>query len=299
VLGIRWDKENVVYPSHKCLLIGTWTHAELTAAIQRGYKIKHIAYSHIWGNTNNPLSDMIDNLYTLKRDAKDELEKHFIKIILNGGMGKLCQKRIQYEYEWDSVENHLERTSQTWEAVDLYDTDRLYRKNTGINYPKFYCPIIYAYITAMARLRLLTDMEKIPKDKLYYVDTDCIIADTSAIEKAKFKYGKELGLYKKVDEKQNILIYGKKAYMIGDNIKLSGIGKSWITKELFIKGKIQYKRMLTERNCTQKELIGTFQDIHHDLTTTTMETLQLQEKVKNSPMIRDEKANLLLFEGVL
>lgn len=279
LLPIRTDEHHTIYPNRVGQhLIGTWTHQELNNALKHGWTIHNIAWSHTWEETPNPFANMINELYTNKIEAKNEMDKSIAKMLLNGGIGKLAQRIDTYDYQWNNIENHWTMIKQGYECVDISGTERLYRKSTGIQYPKYYAPIINALTTADARLTILAAMEQIHPDNLYYVDTDSIIAQTSNIQHANFKYGKKLGEWKIVQENVPIHVYGKKSYRIGNDIKLSGIGKTWVNNNDYTKGTIAYKRMRTTRNTPHEHLVGTFETIERNLHDTL--TQAHEEKIR-------------------
>ncbi len=93
------------------------------------------------------------------------MDKHFAKMLLNGAIGKFAQRREEKDFTWADIEKHHYYTKEGWEAVETHDTQRLYMKINGINYPTYYAPIINALTTALARIQLLKEMEKIPPEK--------------------------------------------------------------------------------------------------------------------------------------
>ena len=111
---------------------------------------------------------------------------------------------------------------------------------------------------------------KLPLDKLLYTDTDSITFKSMGhltLDRIKkvFPIGEEMGQFK--IEKRNVStkIYGKKTYMIGKSVKVSGIRHKWIKPEDFIKGKITSKKMITLKTANKKREIGTFRTETRDL----------------------------------
>ena len=288
VLLIRINDIDRALPNTKGqVLIGTWTHEEIQQAIQEGYEIEEIYWSITWEECENPFTEEYKELYAMKRDAKTRIAKEIAKILLNGGIGKLAQRREENDWKWANIEEHNKLTSGGWEAVEINGTDRLYKKTLGINYPRYYAPIINALVTAKARTTIYEEMKKI-KGEIYYIDTDGIVTSDETIKRStEIKYGKELGEWKKEKENQEANIYGRKTYRIGEEIRMSGVGKNWITKEKFDEGHIEYKRMLTKGLTPRKEEIGTFKKETRNLSETRQKTIEIEQDLKRRTHIID------------
>ena len=299
-LPIRMDDATSTYPNKEGqILIGTWTHQELNKATKEGWEILDIEWTHTWEETENPFKNIMQKLYEYKQNAKDEVEKGFAKMLLNGGIGKLAQRREQYDMQWVSIERHNEMLKEGYECIETAGTERLYRKTMGITYPSYYAPVINCMVTADARIKILEMMEQLEEQNVYYVDTDSIIGDASNIRQASFKYGKSMGEWKKEIENTQALIYGKKSYMIGEEVKLSGVGKNWITKEDFEKGIITYKRMKTEGTTPNKEEIGTFETLTRDLKQTMIDAMVEKQELEDKKILIDKRSeNTKLIERV-
>ena len=195
-LAIRTSRDETEFPNTKGqILIGTWTHREIEEAKKRGDKILHIFWSITYHETKNILADTIEEMYRMKEKAETPMEKHFAKMLLNGSIGKFAQERTKYDYKWENIEKDLTIREKGYEPIEVEETERLYRKEEGKDYPKYYCPIINALITAEARTRILEILEELPREKTYYVDTDGIIADKKAIEQTEIHIvtGKQIG----------------------------------------------------------------------------------------------------------
>lgn len=288
VLPVRTESTETAWPKTKGqLLIGCWTHRELQAAVERGYTIEHIRWSLIWQETANPVVEYFTGLSQARLHTEDEMEHHFLKILMNASIGKLAQRRELEDLKWAHLDATEELLEEGWSPVEQSGYYRLFSKPRGKHYPCFYAPILYALITAEARIRLLEHMEKIPSRDLYYVDTDSLIGGGEAIKRARFKYGKNLGEMKLEAKDQELLVYGKKSYMIGESVKLSGIGKHWISTEDFRAGTIRYKRMITERMTHDKRLVGTFADETRHLGATMTAAIEQDEAAAKQPVLVD------------
>lgn len=297
VLPIRIDETESFHPNkNKQILVGVWTHIELAKAVKNGYKVHYIYFSRIYQTLkNNPFKEIFQKIYEKKRDSKTQIEKHFYKMLLNGPIGKFAQRRENYIQQWNYIENEWKYIRDGYVPIEISGSKRLYRKSIGINYPSYYNPLINMMVTAYARIKLLEHMEKIPSNKLYYIDTDSITADTQAIQEAQFTYGIEQGMFKIEHANEPVLIYGKKSYCIGDDIRLSGVGKAWITKEKFMQGQIEYKRMQTKDTTSEEEQIGTFTTIERNLQETKEKTIQTIKKVNEQDIIVDIKTDVTKY----
>ena len=62
----------------------------------------------IWRETENPFKPIMEKIYTMKMNAKTEMDRHLAKILLNGAIGKFGQKRENYDYKWANIEKEKE-----------------------------------------------------------------------------------------------------------------------------------------------------------------------------------------------
>ena len=226
-IPIRYTKYQIFPRSGK--MRGTWTFTELKKAIELGYKIENVEWCMRWQKAKvNPLSEFVKELYELEKQDKEGYGR-VIKLIRNNLFGKFSQYKTNKDYEiverWkvqDYIENGYESTTTLGNKYIMVKENDAYD-------PSYTNAIISIQITALARLYMYEQMDKIPVEDLLYTDTDSIMFKGNHIDK--FPIGKELGEFKIVS-KGTAKILGEKRYYIDEDVKISGISKRDIKKEI-------------------------------------------------------------------
>lgn len=287
VLPIRPDADYVYWPKRaNQTLRGVWTHQELTKAVAEGHVIKDIDWSIIYEETGNPFRGIVKQLYDMKLNARNDSDKAFAKMLLNGPIGKFSQIREQATWEWADVRETEARTTAGWTIEDQDGVQRLFKKITGSSYPRWYAPIINALIRADAQLRLLNDMEQLLIGEVLYTDTDSLFL-RSGKDNATIKYSNSLGGYKLIGNNLTLTVWGKKAYRVGDDVKLSGAGN--ITETDLARGTVTARRMLSDHETADKAKAGTFITIEHDLNVLAAEQAAKERAYEQEAFIVDER----------
>lgn len=248
------------------LLIGAWTHAELRAALQRGYVVKHIHWTLTWDIQRNILHDYIHDIYDQRQAATTALDKHFYKMLLNHTIGKFAQRSQHADYLWSSLDNHAYYLKNGYSVIDSNGRDNLYYKHHGELPKKHFIPIITTLVNSNARVQLLQLMERFHPDDLHYVDTDGIVVTKEAVKNETFKYSTTLGGLKKVHDDVSYTGYAPKTYIIGTDAKLAGIPRTAVTKEGITTQHITYDIMVTQSTARHPSEIGTYQQRERHLT---------------------------------
>lgn len=208
---------------------GTWTFTEIEKAIELGYEIIECDWCMRWQKSMiNPLAKFIGQLYEIEKTDKEGYGR-VIKLIRNNLFGKFSQYKTQKDYKlierWE-VEEYIQNG---YISVSTVDTKYVMMKELDDYIPSYTNAIISIQITALARKYMYEQMSKIPLTDLLYTDTDSIMFKGNHINK--FEFGTELGQFKLV--KQGIAkILGEKRYYIDEEVKISGISKRDIKKEI-------------------------------------------------------------------
>lgn len=292
VLPIRLSEEETDYPRHRCTLKGTWTHAELSAAIARGYHIEKTWWTLTWQTLpTNPFSRPLNELLTRKETATG-FERHFLKMLLNSSIGKFAQLRERRQWQWKPIDDAPQLLADGWRAVDEHGRERLYERVLWTEEPRWHAPILNALVTAEARLTLLRLMEELPPGSVHYTDTDGLIvthgADEEPLKTGRFKYSTISGELKQTHTDVPALIWSKKSYSIGEEIRLSGATKSSLEPRSFAAGKVTYKRMRTHTGNDEED--GTFATIERDLTESLTSTLTAEQRLRERTRIHDARS---------
>ncbi|MCD6422076.1 hypothetical protein J7L13_01850 [bacterium] len=151
--------ERLIFPEGR--IVDWFTYPELRYLEERGYgKIEKVYEAFEYKIWFYPFRDFISDMYRkrLEYKGKDEVLYKFYKLLMNSLYGKFG--------EWKNGK---------WLVV-LGDTVAEEVKKQRRR-DRFYQNFVWAaYVTAYARLKLHEYLRKVPPDKLYYCDTDSVIA---------------------------------------------------------------------------------------------------------------------------
>jgi len=180
-LPVRSDSGKVVFAEGR--FHGRWTNAELWALYKRG-KNKGVRITvSCWASYTGVAfaKDFVDRFYRLRKQAKqsgDEGLSMIYKILLNSCYGKLAQQLDQscfvYGDAWEFLRQAAEEDGRL-RPCPLPGVSEIVEETAG----PFRHVAAGAYVTALARLKLLEGIERAMKAgaRLYYCDTDSIIVD--------------------------------------------------------------------------------------------------------------------------
>ena len=233
---------------HKLLFVngnisGVYTHIELRKALELGAKILKIRKQHIYTLNCRPFKDFVDDLYKLRREYQSNKSpmELVVKLILNNLYGKFGQKF------WDMTD-FFPVGNMTADDIYKFEDfkiigDYISIKQSETTPASFCCPIWASYITAYARLKLYSSLEK---NEPLYCDTD------SVITKNILSASSELGALKLEREISELIIVKPKFYAYihkeGTKFKLKGARLSIKTLDEFKKiindKKIMYKKFM-------------------------------------------------------
>lgn len=294
LLGIR-TPDFSFYPKAGSYLIGTYTHRELSMAIEEGYKIEDIEWSVIYEDAEeNPLKDYMKKLYRLRTEQECDFDKHFFKSMMNCCIGKLAQTRTGYEQAIDNIENAEYYLSRNFKMVQGLEYDIIFEKlePERIN-KKYYTPIIPTLINAEARCIMYKELKKIKIEDLIYTDTDSIIFTGEYLDK--FSIGKEMGEFKIVKQKTSARIFGRKTYKTGEEIKIAGIRLRGITEEDIKKGIVKTKKMITRKSTDDEKLYGKFKEETRNLMEQEEAHNKIYKEMKEQTIMIDNQINDIGF----
>jgi hypothetical protein len=217
-LPLLWQKTKTkfIFPEGK--FRGVFPGAELIEAEKLGYKIHKIHKSIEFTNLGPIFRDYIDDLFKIKSEATDPVQREVAKYLLNAGYGRMGIKR---ERETLCIDDG----SPGITPLDIYIGNlRLGKKET--HFDGFSHPGIAALVTAHARIKLHRAMVPV-QDKLYYCDTDSII--TSAV----LPNSQRLGQLKLEDTANQACFLLPKTYIFGSQCKMKGFPKEFAQSQNF------------------------------------------------------------------
>jgi len=162
---------------------GRWTNAELWALYRRG-KDKGVRISvTAWAKFSGVAfaRPFVDRFYALRKQAKesgDEGLSMVLKILLNSCYGKLAQQLEQSCFIYGPAYEFLRLAAEedgTLRPSPLPGVHEIVEETPG----PFRHVAAGAYVTALARLKLLEGMETAMRNgaRIYYCDTDSIVVD--------------------------------------------------------------------------------------------------------------------------
>lgn len=151
---------------------GYYTFPEIRKAIDIGYKIIKIKDGYYFTKSLNFFGDFVKDQYAIRmmyKSQKNPMELP-IKIIMNSLFGKFGERIEQQE-----LKHFNELTRQEYQRADKIGSSDYYRFKTKKKGQQldFTIPIISAYVTAYARIKLYNAIQDI-QDNVFYMDTDSI-----------------------------------------------------------------------------------------------------------------------------
>ena len=218
-LHYKREDGKLIFPNGE--FSGWYTFPEIKKAIEIGYKILDIYEIAVFERIESPFIDYIEAMMEYKKKPET---KEAAKLLMNGLSGKMGQLQPEPDnwhlideagsYEIDN-KTYFEFEGQIWK----YEREEV---ELETKFVRTAYPLLVAYITAWGRIQEFETIQAIGEDKVYYMDTDSIIADHEAVQAA-IKRGqikideKELGAYKLEHEGATVEIRGLKYYRIHDN----------------------------------------------------------------------------------
>lgn len=231
VLPYRRKDGRVFYPTGK--FRGTFTAAELKAAVDRGAKVVQFHNGYGAEQAFNPYAYFVRKLYQDRLDSKSPAEKLFFKLLMNNLYGRLGTNGKIGRTVWFRNGTHVpsERVVISYQMPLSPETN--------------WCHA--AHVTSYGRLELLKYMERVGASNMIYCDTDSVIFDAPG--GIPFETGKELGEMKieqccancqkffktgkypccdnpaPVDFWAGCETYAPKMYRVGNSYKAKGVPK--------------------------------------------------------------------------
>lgn len=155
-------------------LTGTWSTVELRQAVKMGVKIlRH--HESVYFKTQKPFLDYVTTMFKYRdkeSPAYNEAMSTIAKLIINStygkfGMGSL-REAIHVNPELEQVISRHMRPMEAAVSLPVFVEDLSIETD-------YMLPHIAAWITALARVRLLEGLLLLPALSLWYCDTDSIV----------------------------------------------------------------------------------------------------------------------------
>ena len=173
-------------------LSGTWSTVELRLAVKLGCKIlKH--YESVYFKTQKPFVRFVTEMFKFRDKTSpdyNEAMSTIAKLIVNSTYGKFGMGAIREAIHVNpDIEDVLEKRMRPMETPV---TIPVFIEELSVE-TDYMLPHIAAWITALARVRLLEGLLLLPPESLFYCDTDSII---TSVRLPKELVGVKLGQYK-------------------------------------------------------------------------------------------------------
>lgn len=292
LIPIRTSIGNM-YPGPGNYVIGTYTHNEIRAALNNGYKVMKIIWTILYDNLMyNPFKSIFEHLYENKT-KDDGFERYFYKSIMNHSIGKMAQFKPFRDYILDSVENAESYLDNNYKIVSSKGYNYLFKKDIDkYKHKNYYMPIIPSLVNSYARVYMYEQIKKVPYKDRIYTDTDSLIFRHRNDDNLNlFKISDKMGEFKVVYKDVNAVIYGRKTYAIGNDFKISGMRKGSISMDDFMKGYVTAPKMVSLKSAQNIDEAGSFTVIARDLVKQYDDSIIIKKRFSDQKIFIDEDIN--------
>ena len=237
IAQVRIDVDEPWFPyrlgSHTCYPVGefwtTLTTPELKLVIDRGWLRDVGAMS--WYRKAPLFAEYVNEFTDLRHSYDAEGREGFSKIcklLVNGLYGKFGQRGMKQEIIGKCDPSIMKRET-ILDAEHNLIFDQVYLAGTifkesrhGEAFHSF--PAIAAHVTAEARIYLFALAQKVPKDHVFYMDTDSLLVDEQGyLALADLMDPSHIGMLKVETTSPWLEINAPKDYKMQDRIKTKGI----------------------------------------------------------------------------
>lgn len=230
---------SLTFPMQECHILGTYTLLELENFLRNGCDLIDCEWVIYYDKAKENLAPFVHELYEARLQSR--FASKFYKMVLNNMIGKLCQNRDAFDIMFDGLDKSEDLEEAGYKLSGFDGTEGVFKRSKGEVKNAYYCPIIPAYVNAYSRCFMNSHLRRIPIEDLIYMDTDSIYFKGQ--HEGKFRISNKMGDWKLEHKDEDMKIYGKKSYRIGDRIKLAGVPKRGLNREVFDKGEIETSRM--------------------------------------------------------
>ncbi len=203
------------------------TNFELEFALKHGYILHKIIDGLIWDNTINPFYDFVEICKSIRKAHKDTSYEKVAKLMQNSCYGKFGAKREKNSIVLGS-ENLKDDAKAQILSIDFDDVFVVSEYSEEMP-----CKPEWAvFITAYARLRLISTAYAVGPENVVYGDTDSLIVKADA-DISKIDIGAEYGQFKLEKTWLKFRAIAPKTYAgMLENGKWSGAGKGLNKKKM-------------------------------------------------------------------
>jgi DNA polymerase family B len=229
ILPFRNPEGRILYPWGT--FRGTWTVAEINAAIAGGAKI--IKKHNVMGTDecSKPYVEFVNRLYQARLASNSAGEKLFFKLLMNNLYGRLGSSGKIGRSVWQNEENKLAGVPYGEKVLVEYQMPLSDETNWSHA----------AYVTAYGRLELFKYLKLIGVEHLIYCDTDsCIFDWPKGVEHPlPFEIGTDLGQMKLESWETACETFAPKMYRIGKKYRAKGVPVA-LAKQFITRGHVEF-----------------------------------------------------------
>lgn len=295
------ERQEQIFPVHKCRIMGTWTIAELAELEKKKtHKILDIYEAILYKKaTHNPLKEFIEEIYPHR--LENGFNNIFYKGMLTDLFGKFAETREDFgegdqTIMVDWAKRHEWRPkgySYTGNRDGRLAEMRKEGRETSIY---TWAAIIPIYINAYARLQLQPILEQINTKDLLKTEVDSVQMLNGEKYEHLFPIGDKLGQWRIQYQNTKAEFRSKKDWAIYNakkgqwDIKKTGIPEKDKNYEDWKKGKLIYERQLRYGSKgTTKETAGYYEqitykytDLEKEIQETTREDISLTQTLTDT-----------------
>jgi len=227
----------------------TLTTPELKLCIEKGW-IRSVGMVACY-RANDLFADYVDEFRRIRQDYEDRGLDGFAKtckLFINSLYGKFGQRGFNQELV-GSCDSSIVKREEVYDVKHdthydyIYLAGHIYREwRAGESHNSF--PAICAHVTAYARLHLYGLVRSVPKDHVYYMDTDSLIVDQEGHDALlEFIRPHVLGMLKIEVVSPWLTIYAPKDYKMEGRLKTKGIKPNAVEVEPGVFAQTQFMRL--------------------------------------------------------
>ena len=224
-LPFRSDEGRIFYGNGT--ITGSWTVAEIRAAIRRGGRLKKVYEVMGTNDFERPYVEFVEKVYALRLAGDSDAEKLFYKLLMNNLYGRI------------GTGGKISRTVH--QTADNQDKGVCYGGRVLVEYQMPLESQVNwshaAYVTSYGRLRLLEYLETVGAKNLIYCDTDSTIFDCPG--DLPFQVSNKLGEMKLESWETSCETYAPKMYRTGQKFKAKGVPVG-LAKEFIQTGRAEF-----------------------------------------------------------
>lgn len=166
-------------------LVGTWVSLEVQKAIEMGYRVTDVYEAWHWSQKGDLFGSFVDKFFAVKNKYKktNPVKSKVAKLLINSLWGKfgqrddMLQTKVVTKYEdFEGIVCGSDVQKLNWDVVSDEVVEVHYnRKKTHVENSFTTNPVVAAFVTCHARLKLYNEALQPLGKRAMYCDTDSVI----------------------------------------------------------------------------------------------------------------------------